>query len=191
MPVNAAGRCSGRIIPSAPVLPLCRRVPGSAWCPGGTRIDAVWTLNGISHNVVPPHKWAVGTTFEWEFEFPMSTNSAYELKPEPKRKTRKPANPKPAPTRARKASKPATARVAKPKASEKPKRVRLTSEERQEQARARTAEKRSNLKEQGLCKDCQQPAIPEQTRCPACAEKHRKTRRPRPSKGNDQDNLTT
>ena len=121
----------------------------------------------------------------------MSTNSAYELKPEPKRKTRKPANPKPAPTRARKASKPATARVAKPKASEKPKRVRLTSEERQERARARTAEKRSNLKEQGLCKDCQQPAIPEQTRCPACAEKHRKTRRPRPSKGNDQDKLTT
>ena len=49
----------------------------------------------------PPHKWAVGTTFEWEFEFPMSTNSAYELKPEPKRKTRKRANPKPAPTRAR------------------------------------------------------------------------------------------
>ena len=25
-----------------------------------------------------PHKWAVGTTFEWEFDFPVTTNPAYE-----------------------------------------------------------------------------------------------------------------
>ena len=36
------------------------------------------------HEVVHPHKWAVGTTFEWEFDFPVTTNPAYEAKPAPK-----------------------------------------------------------------------------------------------------------
>ena len=125
-----------------------------------------------------PHKWAVGTTFEWEFDFPVHPNPAYDHEPEPKGKKRQPAKP-PAPrTPARKVSKPATI-AAKPKASEKPKRVRLTPEERRERARARAVEKRSKLKEQGLCRDCQQPAIPGQTRCPDCAEKHRRLRGPR------------
>ena len=35
-----------------------------------------------------PHKWAVGTTFEWEFDSPITTNPAYEAKPAPKRKTK-------------------------------------------------------------------------------------------------------
>ena len=124
-----------------------------------------------------PHKWAVGTTFEWEFEFPITTNPAYGPKSASKRKAKKSANPKAAPARAREASKPATVKAAKPKASEKPKRVRLTPEERQERTRARAAEKRSKLKEQGLCKDCRQPVIPDQTRCPDCAETHRQARR--------------
>ena len=79
---------------------------------------------------VPPHKWAVGTSFEWEFEFPMATNPFYELKPEPKGKTKKPAKPKAKSTRAPETPKPATAKTAKPKAAKKPKRVRLTAEER-------------------------------------------------------------
>ena len=116
--------------------------------------------------------------FEWEFEFPMTTNPFYELKPEPKRKTRKPANPKPKSTRAPKTSKPAAAQTTKPRASKKPKRVRLTPEERQERARERAVETRSKLKDAGLCKDCRQPAIPGQTRCPDCAENHRQSRRP-------------
>ena len=123
-----------------------------------------------------PQKWAVGTTFEWEFDFPMLTNSAYQPQPEPKTKTKKPANPNAAHTRARKASKPETALTAKPKASEKPKRVRLTPEERQERQerrRARAAENRHKLKDSGLCKDRRQPAITGQTRYPACVEKHR------------------
>ena len=131
-----------------------------------------------------PHKWAVGTTFEWEFELPITTNPGYGHKSASKRKTRKSSKPKAAPAHARKTSKPATLQTVKPKASEKPKRVRLTPEERQERARARAAEKRSKLKEQGLCKDCQQPAILVQTRCTSCADKHRKTRRPRQSTGN-------
>ena len=70
-----------------------------------------------------------------------------------KRKTKESANPKAAPARARKASKPATVKAAKPEASEKPKRVRLTPEERQERGRARAVETRSKLKKSGLCKD--------------------------------------
>ena len=134
-----------------------------------------------------PHKWAVGTTFEWEFDFPMTTNPFYPPKPEPKPKTSKTAA---ARTPARKALKPATT-TAKPKTSKKPKRVRLTPEERQERRRARAVETRSKLQDSGLCKDCRQPAIPGQTRCPSCVEKHRQSRRPRQSTGNDQDNLTS
>ena len=122
------------------------------------------------------HKWAVGTTFEWEFDFPVHPNSAYDHEPEPKRKKKKPAKPDAARTPARKTSKPA---AEKPKASQKPNRVRLTPEERQERGRARAAEHRRKMKKSGLCKDCQQPAIPGRTRCPDCAEKHRKSRGPR------------
>ncbi len=43
----------------------------------------------------------------------------------------------------------------------------------------------------GLCKNCRQPTIPGQTRCPSCAELHRQSWQPRPSKGNDRDDLTS
>ena len=134
--------------------------------------------------MITPHKWAVGTTFEWEFDFPMTTNPFYAPKPEPKPKTRKNSKTAAARTPARKASKPATT-TAKPKTSKKPKRVRLTPGERQERGRARAAENRRKLKDSGLCKDCRQPAIPGQTRCPSCVEKHRQSRRPHQPKGND------
>ena len=111
--------------------------------------------------LVLPHKWAVGTSFEWEFEFPMAPTRFYELKPEPKGKTKKPAKPKAKSTRAPETPKPATA---KPKAAKKPKRVRLTTEERKERGRARAAENRLKLIESGLCRDCRQPAITGQTR---------------------------
>ena len=61
---------------------------------------------------VDPHKWAVGTTFEWEFDFPMTTNPAYEAKPAPKRKTKTSANPKAVSSRDRKTPKPATIQTA-------------------------------------------------------------------------------
>ena len=139
---------------------------------------------------VPPHKWAVGTTFEWEFEFPMPTNPIYGRESEPKPKTKKPAHPKAKSTRAPNTSKPAATKPAKPKPSKKPKRTCLTVEERRERARARAVETRSKLKESGLCRDCRQPAIPGQTRCPDCAEQHRKSRQPRQSKSNHRDGST-
>ena len=138
---------------------------------------------------IPPHKWAVGTTFEWEFDFPITTNPAYEAKPAPKRKTRTSANPKAVSSRARKTSKPATVQTAKPKASEKPTRVRLTPDERRERARARAVENRRKLKELSICKDCRKPAVPGQVRCSSCADKHRKSWKPCTSKGKDQDNV--
>ena len=100
----------------------------------------------------------------------MATNRFYELKPEPKGKTKKPAKPKAKSTRAPETPKPATA---KPKTAKKPKRVRLTTEERKERGRARAAENRLKLIESGLCRDCRQPAITGQTRCPECADRHR------------------
>ena len=41
--------------------------------------------------------------------------------------------------------------------------------------RLKTAAKRPN--ELGICRDCRKQAIPNQTRCEACAEKHRVRRR--------------
>ena len=136
-----------------------------------------------------PHKWAVGTTFEWEFDFPITTNPAYEAKPAPKRKTRTSANPKAASARSPNTSKPATVHTARPKASEKPKRVHLTPDERRERARARAVENRRKLKELSICKDCRKPVVPGQVRCSSCADKHRKSWKPRTSKGKDQDNM--
>ena len=130
-----------------------------------------------------PHKWAVGTTFEWEFDFPITTNPAYEAKPAPKRKTRTSANPNAVSSRACKTSKPATVQTAKPK------RVRLTPDEQRERTRARAVENRRKLKELSICKDCRKPAAPGQVRCSSCADKHRKSWKPRTSKGKDQDNV--
>ena len=136
-----------------------------------------------------PHKWAVGTTFEWEFDFPITTNPAYEAKPAPKRKTRTSANPKAVSSRTRKTSKPATVQTAKPKASKKPKRVRPAPDEQREGARARAVENHRKLKELSICKDCRKPAVPGQVRRSSCADNHRKSWKPHTSKGKDQDNV--
>ena len=38
-------------------------------------------------------------------------------------------------------------------------------------------EKRRKARELGQCRSCSNPAIPGQTRCPTCAEKHRESLR--------------
>ena len=82
-----------------------------------------------------PHKWVVGSTFEWEFDLPMPVNAAYQRKPEPKPKAKKTRKAAKARTAARGAAEPATTRTLQQKASRKPKRVRLTPEERKERTR--------------------------------------------------------
>ena len=52
-------------------------------------------------------------------------------------------------------------------------RARGQNPERKQLNRDRQQRRRLRAKELGLCKQCLQPAIPDQTRCPSCAEKHR------------------
>ncbi len=86
------------------------------------------------------------------------------------------------PPRKPKVSKPR--RKAVPKASEPERRPEPTPAEveanRQkslEHARLQAQEQRRQTKAAGLCRDCHQPAIPDQTRCSVCAEKHRQHRK--------------
>ena len=46
-----------------------------------------------------------------------------------------------------------------------------------EYGRLRAQEKRRKAKELGKCRTCSNQAIPGQTRCPTCAEKHREYKR--------------
>ena len=48
--------------------------------------------------------------------------------------------------------------------------------ERQEYLRTLAQKRRQKAKEAGLCRSCPNPAIPDQTRCEVCAEKHRVSR---------------
>ena len=56
-------------------------------------------------------------------------------------------------------------------------RQRSQTPERKEYRRLLAQEKRQKAKSLGLCKDCPNAAIPGQTRCAACAEKHRQHRK--------------
>ena len=49
--------------------------------------------------------------------------------------------------------------------------------EAREASRRTERDRRERLKASGMCRDCREPAIPNQTRCEACAEKHRAARR--------------
>ena len=51
------------------------------------------------------------------------------------------------------------------------------SPQRQKTWREHQKKRREEAKELGLCRDCREPAIPDQTRCEPCAEKHRAGRR--------------
>ena len=56
-------------------------------------------------------------------------------------------------------------------------RARSKSPERMEYNRRLAQEQRQKAKELGQCRNCSEPAILHQTRCPACAEAHRQSRR--------------
>ena len=49
-------------------------------------VALIWSSPCIE---IAPHKWAVGTTFEWEFDFLMKVNPLYAPKQEPESKTKK------------------------------------------------------------------------------------------------------
>ena len=56
-------------------------------------------------------------------------------------------------------------------------RTRSQRPERMEYRRLREQIRRQRAKALGLCRSCSNPAIPGQTRCLTCAEKHRQSRR--------------
>ena len=109
-----------------------------------------------------------------------------DISPPPKKKKTKPTK-KP---KVKKPPKPKVTKV-KPKAKKPPKsRIRLSPEERAQRRRAyekarsqlphrrelmrRQKNKRHRqAKELGLCRTCRNPAVPGQTRCQDCVEKHR------------------
>ena len=55
--------------------------------------------------------------------------------------------------------------------------ARSQTPERKELHRKKAQQRRQRTKALGLCRDCMKPAIPDQTKCEACAEKHRIRRR--------------
>ena len=126
-----------------------------------------------------PYKWVVGRTLQWEFALPMPVNSAYQSKPS-RANAPKATKPRPAPP-----SKTSNPPEAKAPATQEAKR-----QDRQEYDRQRdqipkrkevpslyAQEHRRKAKELGQCRSCSTPAIPGQTRCPTCAEKHLEYRR--------------
>ena len=71
--------------------------------------------------------------------------------------------------------KPATATSASPDRREY-ERLRRQRPERMEAKKRAEQERRRRARELGLCRDCSNKAIPGQTRCETCAEKHRQSR---------------
>ena len=71
--------------------------------------------------------------------------------------------------------KPATTTSASPDRREY-ERLRRQRPERMEAKKRAEQERRWRARELGLCRDCNDKAIPEQTRCETCAEKHRQSR---------------
>ena len=136
---------------------------------------------------VPPPLRVVGRTFDSTFPLPGPSNAG----------GRPPTRTKPAGKPPRKSSTSTPPRKANPKAQQtKPHpepatteveaklrepfehdRKGNTSPERREQHRLQEQERRRKAKESGLCVVCRLLAIPDQSRCSTCAEKHRASRR--------------
>ena len=132
--------------------------------------------------LVPPPPRAVGYTFEFSFPIPKPANSGNSSKNQKKtagkssKKTPKARNTTKAAPNRRTEPAPSLAEDRKRKRAGYD-RARSQTPEHREYRRLLAQEKRRKAKELGLCKTCSNQAIPGQTRCPTCAEKHRKSRR--------------
>ena len=118
-----------------------------------------------------PHEWAIGRTFTFTITLPEPSNAG----------GRPPSRSKPAGKTPRKSSPKAqlTKQRLEPAdtAGVDTKRGNPLKQEQKERAKKNAQEKRRQAKEFGLCRDCPNPAIPQQSRCEQCAEKHRVSRR--------------
>ena len=119
-----------------------------------------------SPNVAPPTR-TEERTFQLTFEL---------TKPEPKPK--KATKPKPRKPKARKPRVPTKTVEERIEAQRQRDRARNQTPERKEAERLQKQKARRERKAAGLCKTCPNPAIPGQTRCEACRDKHNQSRNP-------------
>ena len=133
-----------------------------------------------------PREWAIGRTFELTFPLPEPRNTGgrppRRAKPagKPPRKNSSSTPPRKAPPKAKQTKpRPKPAEVGVEAKSRDPlehERKWSSPPERREQHRLQEQERRRRAKALGLCRDCPNPAIPDQTRCPTCANRHRVSR---------------
>ena len=138
-----------------------------------------------------PHGWAIGHTFEYTSDLPKPDNAGNRSTKAKQKPSRKPQR-KNTSKSTQKAGKPAHCPEPTPAETEAKREKRLEhdrrrnqSEERREYNRSYAQEQRRIAKEASKCRDCSKPAIPGQTRCPTCAERHRQSRRRSDAKRRD------
>ena len=123
-----------------------------------------------------PHEWAVGYTFEFTLSLPGPANKGGgRPKSNKKTGTGKPlhtATPKAKTRKQPTVPDHVQAEATRQKRVEYDRR-RNQSPERKEFHRRYAQQRHQRAKERGQCRNCGRPAIPNQTRCPTCAEKHR------------------
>ena len=137
-----------------------------------------------------PQKRVVGATFALRVPIPSRFGGKYDpdsrpsstpilLEPGERRRLLKPAKPKstsePKPRPPKNASPPRVKKI--PEEQREHEGPRQLQPEHKEASRRAAKDWRESAKELGLCRDCRKQAIPKQTRCEACAEKHRVSRR--------------
>ena len=125
----------------------------------GTRLnDFGNSLSGITGAGSPAHA-------EMHYAKPQLLTDTFQL---PKRGGKKKQKPAPRANNTKKRT---------PPKDPVPKKAPLTPEARRERRRIRHKEKLERVRLSGQCRHCSEPAIPSQTRCETCAEKHRVSRR--------------
>ena len=143
---------------------------------------------------MPPHQWAVGYTCEFTLPLPGPANSGNRHKTKQKQ-AETPLRKSSASTRLRKPS----PEVRKPESHTKPDSASVEAKKQKraeyDQQRNQTPERKEyhqrlaqarqrKAKDLGKYRQCSKQAIPGQTRCETCAEKHRQSRRHSDAKRN-------
>ena len=150
--------CSGLLGIEVPITPHGRGSTGGIHSP-----------NRIRHN---RPAWAgVGKERTFETHFLLAYRKQRKAKAAEKPKTKQPAKLKPVEKQTQRKI------PVDPETIRERERIRAKTPKRKESGRIHANKRRSEDKALGKCRDCSLPAIPNQTRCENCAEKHRVSRR--------------
>ena len=118
-----------------------------------------------------PRGRGVGKERTFETHFLLAYRKQRKAKAAEKPKTKQPAKPKPVEKQTQRKI------PVDPETIRERERIRAKTPKRKESGRIYANKRRSEDKALGKCRDCSLPAIPNQTRCENCAEKHRVSRR--------------